>query len=251
MENLREILELHYHKRNTTEDFSTPDPLVVLKEYKGDEDFEYIALFCALFSYGNAEQIVRFLKKIDFSLLREREGVILQSHLPYYRFQTSSDVRGFLHTLQKIKIGVGLKNIALQAYKKQGILGVIDGIIGSLYKNFEGNVTKGIKHLFGKINPLQEKNPSALKRYNLFLRWLVRRDNIDFGYWKEIDSKDLIIPLDTHIFKIATRLGLLERKTCDFKSAELITKALRCFDSTDPVKYDFALYRIGQEKIVI
>jgi uncharacterized protein (TIGR02757 family) len=71
------------------------------------------------------------------------------------------------------------------------------------------------------------------------------------GLWKYIDKKDLILPLDTHTFKVSQKLGLLTRKTYDLKSAILITEKLKEFDCNDPIKYDFALYRLGQEKIII
>lgn len=90
----------------------------------------------------------------------------------------------------------------------------------------------------------------AYKRYNMFLRWMVREDNLDMGLWSKIDKKDLIIPLDTHTFKVSQKLGLLDRKTYDLKAAVMLTEKLKEFDSSDPVKYDFALYRLGQEKII-
>ena len=85
----------------------------------------------------------------------------------------------------------------------------------------------------------------------MFLRWMVRDDNIDMGLWSEIDRADLIIPLDTHTFNVSKKLGLLERKTYDLQAAIELTKTLKTFDKNDPLKYDFALYRIGQEKIDI
>jgi uncharacterized protein (TIGR02757 family) len=90
----------------------------------------------------------------------------------------------------------------------------------------------------------------AYKRYNMFLRWMVRDDNLDIGLWKKVDTKDLIIPLDTHTFKVSQKLGLLSRKTYDLKAAVELTNKLKEFDPNDPVKYDFALYRLGQEKII-
>jgi len=84
----------------------------------------------------------------------------------------------------------------------------------------------------------------------MFLRWMVRDDNLDMGLWKNVNKKDLILPLDTHTFKVSLKLGLLKRKTYDLKSAILITEALKNFNNEDPIIYDFALYRIGQEKIV-
>ena len=84
----------------------------------------------------------------------------------------------------------------------------------------------------------------------MFLRWMVREDILDLGLWKGIRKEDLILPLDTHTFKVSQKMKLLERKTYDLKSALLVTKKLKEFDNFDPIKYDFALYRIGQEKIL-
>ena len=83
----------------------------------------------------------------------------------------------------------------------------------------------------------------------MYLRWMIRDDNLDLGLWKNIDKKDLILPLDTHTFKVSQKLGLLTRKNYDLKSALLITDKLKEFDKLDPIKYDFSLYRIGQEKM--
>jgi uncharacterized protein (TIGR02757 family) len=82
----------------------------------------------------------------------------------------------------------------------------------------------------------------------MFLRWMVRSDHLDMGLWSKISKRDLIIPLDTHTFKISQKLGLLQRKSYDMKAALELTKSLKEFDAEDPIKYDFALYRIGQER---
>jgi uncharacterized protein (TIGR02757 family) len=99
-----------------------------------------------------------------------------------------------------------------------------------------------------KQNNIKQVGNSPYKRYNMFLRWAVRKDNLDMGLWSDISTKDLILPLDTHTFKIGQKLGLLKRKTYDLKSAILLTNKLKEFDKNDPVKYDFAIYRLGQEK---
>jgi uncharacterized protein (TIGR02757 family) len=83
----------------------------------------------------------------------------------------------------------------------------------------------------------------------MYLRWMVRKDNLDMGLWSKIDKKDLLLPLDTHTFKVSQRLGLLKRKTYDMKAAIEVTQRLSKFDRDDPIKYDFALYRLGQEKL--
>ena len=82
----------------------------------------------------------------------------------------------------------------------------------------------------------------------MFLRWMIRKDNLDMGKWDMIDKKDLIIPLDTHTFKLGKEFCLIKGKTYNLKAAIEMTESLKKFDKTDPVKYDFAIYRLGQEK---
>ena len=87
---------------------------------------------------------------------------------------------------------------------------------------------------------------SACKRHNLFLRWMVRSgDGIDLGIWKAVSPRDLIVPIDTHMARIGRLLGLTRRRTEDWRTAEEITEAFRRVCPEDPVRYDFALTRIG------
>lgn len=88
---------------------------------------------------------------------------------------------------------------------------------------------------------------SSCKRLNMFLRWMVRKDDkgVDFGCWSDIKPSQLMIPLDVHVERIARRLGLLERKQRDWKAVKELTENLKQFDATDPVKYDFALFGMG------
>jgi len=90
---------------------------------------------------------------------------------------------------------------------------------------------------------------SAFKRLNLYLRWMVRKDNVDPGGWINISASKLIIPLDTHIYRISVKLGFTRRKQADIRTAIEITNALKEFDKNDPVKYDFALTRLGMSSI--
>jgi uncharacterized protein (TIGR02757 family) len=96
--------------------------------------------------------------------------------------------------------------------------------------------------------PLPELG-SACKRMNLFLRWMVRKDELDLGLWKDIPSSKLVIPVDTHIARISCKLKLTTRKNVSWKMAEEITEKLKRFDPADPVKYDFALCHIGMRKL--
>lgn len=88
---------------------------------------------------------------------------------------------------------------------------------------------------------------SACKRLNMYLRWMVRKDTqgVDFGLWNSFDMKDLMIPLDVHVFKIASQLGILKRKKADWLAVEELTGFLKILDPQDPVKYDYALFSLG------
>ncbi|BCD60428.1 MULTISPECIES: TIGR02757 family protein [unclassified Nitratiruptor] len=243
--NLKRILEQEYQKRDVTGELSyeKPDPLLIASRYKDEK----IALICALFSYGNAKQIVSFLDKLDFSILQESH--FEQIRFPYYRFQTSQDVANLFLALRSID---SLEKIFMDAYKKRK--SVMDGIAALIQKIYEANPyrSKGYRFLVGSIPPPNRmKGVGAYKRWHMFLRWMVRKDRLDMGLWKEVDTGDLIIPLDTHTFRVGQKLGLLHRKTQDLYAAYLLTQSLKKFDPKDPLKYDFVLYRLGQEHLVV
>jgi len=88
---------------------------------------------------------------------------------------------------------------------------------------------------------------SACKRLNMFLRWMVRKDNngVDFGLWTSISMSQLICPLDVHVSKVAYQLGLINTSRSDWRTALELTAILRQFDPIDPAKYDFALFGLG------
>ena len=89
------------------------------------------------------------------------------------------------------------------------------------------------------------QNNSALKRINMFLRWMVRKGCVDFGLWDFIKRDELLIPLDTHVAKISRKFNLLQRKQNDFKAVLELSEKLKEFDKNDPIKYDFALFGLG------
>jgi uncharacterized protein (TIGR02757 family) len=254
-ENLKTLLNNEFHKRNSLDELTTdrPDPLFVASKYNN----EYIALVCALFAYGNAHQIIKFLSTLDFSLLDAKE-IQIKTELKnsYYRFQKGDDVINFFIALRRLKLETSLEDIFYEGYKKENnILEGIDNFISKI-KGVYDYSSYGYDFLIGK--PLKrDKNKNIkyisnapYKRYNMFLRWMVRDDNIDLGLWNCIDKKDLVLPLDTHTFNVCKKLGLLQRKTYNLQSAMEITNNLKLFDQNDPIKYDFAIYRLGQEKII-
>ena len=88
---------------------------------------------------------------------------------------------------------------------------------------------------------------STCKRLNMFLRWMVRKDDkgVDFGIWNSIQPKDLICPIDVHVARVARKVGLIQRPVTDWQTALELTEHLRQMDHNDPAKYDFALFGLG------
>jgi len=245
---LRELLEAEVSKRDTLQELSydKPDPLLVATRYKD----EYISLICALFAYGSAKQIVKFLDSLDFSLLDKSDEVIKSSLKgSYYRFQDEKDVAEFFIMIKRFKEFDSIESVFLKGYKQEN--SVIDGLNSLITQILKLNPHRSHGYNFLVGTPPTTKSKSTYKRYNMYLRWMVRDNNLDFGLWKRVDKRDLLIPLDTHTFKVSQSLGLLKRKTYDLKAVLELTENLKKYDSSDPVKYDFALYRIGQEKLNI
>lgn len=231
---LHKLLEEQYKIFNNKHSISEslPDPLGVAREFSSDK----VALFCALFAYGNVRAILKFLKSSPLTKLQNNK-IDKNQQYKVYRFQTANDVEIFIKALCKID---NLHDIFYKAYKKDSTLSGIKAMQEAIYKNISIQ-SDGLKFLIGNTD-----SSSPLKRWNMFLRWLVRNDNVDLGRWSDVKKSDLILPLDVHTFKISQKLGILKRKTYDIKAALEATNTLREFDSNDPVKYDFALYRIGQ-----
>jgi uncharacterized protein (TIGR02757 family) len=245
---IKKRLDEEAKKRNNANEVSVDklDPILVAHRYKDPT----ISLICALFAYGNVKQIVKFLDSLDFSLLKKSDDKIidaLKNH--YYRFQKSEDVIALFIALKRLNETTSLEEVFVKAYKTNS--NVIDGInaLIEMIKSLYPHNTQGYNFLTSKVT-LKTKGAGALKRWMMFLRWMVRKDNIDMGLWRGVNKKDLIMPLDTHTFNVSKKLGLLQRKTYDLQSAIELTDTLRSFDKDDPLKYDFALYRIGQEKIL-
>ena len=170
----------------------------------------------------------------------------LSSH--YYRFQKSEDVAALFIALKRLRSLESIEDIFYDAYKKEE--NILDGLWRFIDKlrSVNPRETRGYDFLVGKV-PQKVLTAGTYKRYMMYLRWMVRDDLIDMGLWSKIDKKDLLMPLDTHTFHVSRRLGLLKRKSYDMKASIELTDTLRSFDKKDPIKYDFALYRLGQENL--
>jgi len=245
-----ELLRERLDRLVATFDVTTisPDPLELARRFDDPLDQEVAGLIAAAFAYGRADIIVANI------------GVVLARMTPSpYRYLSAFDraeaerrFRGFAHRFHKTRELVDLLSRLAAAIAEHGSLGALfekcydprDPDIGPSLAHFvaalRGRSTKALDYLL-----TSPTDGSACKRMNLFLRWMVRRTSPDLGLWTFVDPAKLVVPLDTHIHRITTFLGLSGRKTPDWKAARAITDRLAAFDRADPVRYDFALCRLG------
>lgn len=239
-----EILEKIYKKYHKKK-FITPDPLEFLFNYEDLRDREIAALIAGGFALGRVEAIRKNVSYILTTLgplyetltLAEPKEIASRFKGFCYRFYKEKELLELLMGIRRVLLEFGsLNNCFLAGSKKKGLLGGLDFFVRKIY---ETNYDKG-----RKILPLPSKG-SCCKRLFLFLRWMVRKDRIDPGGWRGISKAELIVPLDTHLFQLATILGLTKRRSGDFKAALEITGAFKYFSPRDPLKYDFSITRLG------
>ena len=255
--NFKQKLEYHYRVFDRTK--LEPDPLQFLHMFDNERDIEVVGLLASIFAYGNVKQIENTLNKLVLILNDEpyffiknfsnkKDAIKLKGIK--HRFYSENDILQLFIVLGKeIEKHKSIKNIFLNGYNisdnnvKNGISNFSNHFLDSFNQSF-GGISNGIKFMF----PLPEKG-SACKRMNLFLRWMVRKDELDFGLWKEIPASKLVMPVDTHIARISKSLKLTKRKNVSWQMAEEITQNLKKYDAKDPIKYDFAICHIGIRKL--
>ena len=236
-----------------TFDISTiePDPLQVVHRFSHPRDQEIAGLIAAAFAYGRASIVVANAGTV----LARMKPSPYEYLVKFDRSEAMARFAGFAHRFQKTRELVDLLERMSNIIREYSSLGEAfracyddrDADIGPTLTRFvdlaTGNrqpATKDLEYLL----PSPARG-SACKRMNLFLRWMVRRTSPDLGIWTFVDPAKLLMPVDTHIHRIATFLGLNSRKSADWKAARQITDALARFDPADPVRYDFALCRLG------
>ncbi len=248
--------KLNYHYRSFNgKDFSR-DPIKFPHGFKYEYDIEVSAFVSALFAYGNINQINNSLEKIHEILGNSPYDFVLNLNFERnlfagikHRFYSPEDIFSLFKILNIVYSNYGsLKKLFLLYYfpAAENLKDSIEFFSNNLKSIAirQGLNSDGIRFMFPSPS-----GKSACKRINLFLRWMVRKDKLDFGLWKELKTSQLIIPVDTHIARIALMLGLTERKNISWKMAEEITGNLKLFNRSDPVKYDFALCHIGAWKL--
>lgn len=251
---LKQIFEELYNRFNHRE-LIKPDPLQFVYQYKSPTDKEIVAFLAAALAYGRVEQIEKSLTNL-FSRIGEspytfvknfdKRGLKRLSGFKH-RFTTGTDIADLLTLLKKVLSRYGsIQKYFVGGYSPtdKNIIPALTKFCDSLWKIYKkeqkGQPSVGLKFLLAG-----PAGGSACKRLNLFLRWMVRKDDVDPGLWKSIDKAKLIVPVDVHIGRLCKILGMYNHKTVSLASAVEITESFAQIEPADPVKYDFALSRIG------
>ncbi|HVN25285.1 MAG TPA: TIGR02757 family protein [Syntrophorhabdales bacterium] len=220
------------------------DPVVFVHKYKKVLDQEIAGFMASQFAYGNIKAMKQFMARL-FDAMGEspyafvRKGDFSSVNRLYYRFQKGEEIIDLFETVRRIINDYG----SIGAMFKAEYKGDIREALWSARERYFNQDPDRLIFFFPKRSPT---NP--LKRWNLYLRWMVRKDAIDIGIWPFIERKDLIIPLDTHLYKIGRCLGWTSSRTQSWKAACDITAALRKHSPADPLKYDFFLcHMVGIE----
>jgi uncharacterized protein (TIGR02757 family) len=257
---LKTKLDLHYKAFDKSR--ISPDPLQFLHLFKDEMDIEIAGFISSVFAYGNVKQIINTLNSIfgilgshPYDFIKNLDKELLPGFFgrTVHRFYTSRDIQLFFLELNSVLNKEGsLKNLFLRFYSEhkadKNLKIPLSGFSNYFLSGFAGKykkITPGFRFMFA--DPLRG---SACKRLNLFLRWMIRKDDLDFGIWNEIPADKLVIPVDTHVARICRELKLTKRKNVSWKMAEEITENLKKFDPADPVKYDFAICHIGMRKMI-
>lgn len=243
----RETLEGLYDRYNRRE-FVHPDPLEFLYDYDELADREIVALIASSLAYGKVAQIIKSVAAV-LERMGPAPAVFLRASSPRslemklsgfkHRMTTGQDLARVLTGAKTVIERYGSLNTCFTSKMNAGHETVIPAL-----SSFVAEVSdeSGGSCEFHLPSP---DGGSACKRLNLFLRWLIRKDEVDPGGWKGVPPSRLVVPLDTHMHKICYKYGMTKRKQADLGTALEITARFREIAPDDPVRYDFALTRLG------
>jgi uncharacterized protein (TIGR02757 family) len=249
---LLDKLYARYNHRN----FVPPDPLQFLYRYSDRRDVEIVAFLASSLAYGRVRQIERSLTQLfdrmdnapyEFTSRFDSRGrARLRSFK--HRFTTGDDVSDLLGLFRRAFDDFGsLEALFLRGYRQEQatVLPALSAFCDSLCRmdtdrHGRARTSTGLNYLLASPS-----RGSASKRLNLFLRWMVRRDEVDVGLWKSVDKAKLVVPLDVHMGRLCRILGFHDSQAASQATALKITEAFAAIEPADPAKYDFALSRIG------
>lgn len=233
-----------------TESFIKDDPIQFIYKVKTKEDKELAGFISSLFAYGNRKMFIAKLEELfktaDFDIANYVKNGDFRGLKGFeYRFAKDYDIIPVFKILNELYTkSNGLEELFEYSFSPRGEKydHFLQKVVDYFYLRAPKEAQQGFYHMIP--NP---KNGGAMKRMNMFLRWMIRKSPVDIGIWKFMKPKDLYIPLDVHVGRQSRNMGLLTRKSNDYKAVRELTEKLIEFSPDDPVKYDFAMFAFGVE----
>lgn len=253
-EDLKGFLDFKADQYNNP-DFIENDPIVIPHQFTRKQDIEIMGFWAAMLAWGQRKTIINKCRELidlmdgaPYDFILNYQDIDLKRFLGFkHRTFNDTDTLYFLEFFrQNYRTSDTLETAFLppetvaHGTRAENAL----NYFRSYFFSLPDYPRRTIKHV---SSPAQK---SGCKRLNMFLRWMVRKDNkgVDFGIWNSLDPADLICPMDVHVDRVARKLGLTTRTQVNWQTAVELTGRLREFDPADPVKYDFALFGLGIEE---
>jgi uncharacterized protein (TIGR02757 family) len=240
-------LEELYTRFNHRE-YVHPDPVELLYDFEDVREREIVALVAAALAYGRAALIVKNAGRIVDIMGTSPRAFVLNSsdedlasifRTFRHRFTSGEDVAALVSGIRRALYLYGSLENCFQEGRKGGRASTKEALAF-----FRKVLCAGLPRSRNAILP-DPAGKSACKRLHLFLKWMVRSDEVDPGGWTVLDPSALLVPLDTHMFSISRALGMTSRKGADFASVLEVTRAFSTICPEDPLRYDFVLTRFG------
>lgn len=243
---IKEILDKKVDLYNQPS-FIPADPIAVPHSYSKKQDIEIAGFFAATFAWGNRTTIIAKSKELmqlmgnaphDFCLHHSAKELKPLLQFKHRTFNATD----LLYFVEFFRHHYSIHKSLETAFTKNG--DTVESMLAGFHHYFfslDDAPQRTKKHI------ATPERKSTCKRLNMYLRWMVRKDNkgVDFGIWEKISPAQLICPVDLHVERVARNLGILKRKQNDWQTAIELTEYLRTLDAADPVKYDFALFGLG------
>ncbi len=230
--------------------FIEKDPVCIPHLFTCKQDIEIAGMFAAVLAWGNRTAIINSCRRLmdwmgntPYDFIRHHQGTDLKPFLGFaHRTFNATDLLYFISFLQEhYRRYDSLEDAFVPGGEYQSDT-VEDALIHFHNYFFSGeHPDRTRKHI------ATPQRKSACKRLNMYLRWMVRKDDkgVDFGIWNKISMRQLVCPLDVHVARVAERLQMLPDNRSNWQNARMLTDRLRAFRPEDPAVYDYALFGLG------